>query len=81
MLPEEPLTPLNKVLSIGKLLEEAAKEIPELSDEGVSFGVKITQSEFGFIGTVKVNDFSGKLIGAVSKTGEKSLLGVIEWKF
>jgi hypothetical protein len=78
---DQPIVPLTKALSIGELLEAAAKEMPQMDQDGAQVAVKYSDDGLKVVGTVRVKDFSGSLIGEFTAEGNKSLTGVVTWKF
>lgn len=79
--PFEPEKSLYRTRGIGELLEMAAKEIPELADDGLLVGVQWKEEGLTVMGTVQVKDLSGSVVASMTKEGEKTLSGVVRWKF
>lgn len=79
--PVEPSVSLTRALSIGALLEQAAKEIPQLDDDGLVVSVHVDERGASVAGTVQVKDFFGTVVARKTWDGQKEISGQIRWTF
>lgn len=77
----DPVVPLTRALSIGALLEQAAKDLPVLAEDGISVSVTLDERGASVAGTVTVKDFTGRIVAAQTWTGQKELNATVTWRF
>jgi hypothetical protein len=78
----EPTVPLlARTIAIGALLEQAAKELPALEQDGIQVGVHLDERGVSVSGTVHVHDFTGRLVASRTWTGQKQLDATVTWTF
>ena len=79
--PTGPSVSLYRTQSIGELLEHAAKEMPELRDDGVVVAVKVDDRGASVAGSVTVKNFTGQVVATRTWTGSKEVSGAVRWTF
>ncbi len=79
--PFEPEKSLYRTQAIGELLEIAATELPELAHDEAQVAVVWKEDSLAVVGTVQVKSLTGQVIASMSKSGEKTLVGKVKWKF
>lgn len=77
----EPSVSLLRTQSIGELLEQAAKEMPELEDDGIVVGVHMDERGASVAGTITVKDFTGQVVATRTWDGQREISGQVRWRF
>jgi hypothetical protein len=78
----EPAVPLlARTIAIGELLEQAAKEMPELEQDGLQVSVHLDERGASVAGTVQIHNFKSRLVASRTWTGQKQLDATVTWTF
>jgi hypothetical protein len=78
----EPTVPLlARTIAIGELLEQAAKELPALEQDGLQVSVHLDERGASVSGTVQIHDFTGHIVASRTWAGQKQLDATVTWTF
>ncbi len=79
---DDPEIPLLKQSPLKSLRDWAAIELPHMAGDGLKLEALVTEDRGASIrGQVQYKDVSGAVVWRKDVSGERSLAGVVEWRF